>query len=561
MAFGANQIWDVRTTGSDSNGGGFNPANANFAADLTTDANTGNTDSPVVSSASYNFAAGDVGHWLYVKSGTNWTPGWYQIASVASNKATLTASVGSAYLMVNNNPVGLNTAAGVATVGTPTNGTWGIDYSQSDAAPVAFTDLVINAGVNTSFTSAAFPVGKNFVGNTINVTGGTGFTVQRIEVVSTSGTTGTADKSLGTLGSTGGTGNLGGALATPGQAGGLKIAGNDIFIKSGTYTLSNTTPNTAGGPVSDSTGGASASNFGCWVGWSTIRTTNSVDSTRPTISAGAQTTITLMAFTTNYSCARNIILDGNNGASLTGLSYNSNYAFFDRIKAQNCTVRGIYNNGGTVGNVYHRCEVTGCSGTSAFDGTTVCIVVDCEAYGNTIHGFNGNITTVFIRCISSNNTGASTLGFRQVGKAFNCVAYGNGSHGFDFSANVNVSLFENCIAEANGGRGYNTDQITAALLMNCAGYNNTSGDYSTTNVTLVEGFISQSAGSFFTDAAAGDFSLNNTAGRGALLRAAGFPGLMPRGTSTGYLDIGAIQHADPAGGGGGCVPVSFNTII
>ena len=39
-----------------------------------------------------------------------------------------------------------------------------------------------------------------------------------------------------------------------------------------------------------------------------------------------------------------------------------------------------------------------------------------------------------------------------------------------------------------------------------------------------------------------------TAGGGSSLRAAGFPGVMPPGTTTGYADIGAIQHADPAGG-------------
>jgi len=131
MTFSNKLIWENRNDASASNGGGFNPANANFAADLTTDTNTGNTASPIVSSASYNFVAGDVGHWVFIQSGTNWTPGWYLIASVAANKATLTAGVGTAVLYGTSStganyqrPNGLNTAAGCATVGTPTSGVW-----------------------------------------------------------------------------------------------------------------------------------------------------------------------------------------------------------------------------------------------------------------------------------------------------------------------------------------------------------------------------------------------------------------------------------------------------
>ena len=63
MALAAGTIFDFRAsaTSGNLNGAGFNVANANFVTDLTTDANTGNTASPVVSSATYTFVAGDVG--------------------------------------------------------------------------------------------------------------------------------------------------------------------------------------------------------------------------------------------------------------------------------------------------------------------------------------------------------------------------------------------------------------------------------------------------------------------------------------------------------------------
>jgi hypothetical protein len=48
----------------------------------------------------------------------------------------------------------------------------------------------------------------------------------------------------------------------------------------------------------------------------------------------------------------------------------------------------------------------------------------------------------------------------------------------------------------------------------------------------------------FVNAAGGNFALNNTVGAGADCRAAGIPGAFPGGTTTGYLDIGAVQHRD-----------------
>lgn len=551
MAFAAKSIWDFRTTGSDANGGGFDPSNANFAADLTTDTNTGNTASPVVSSASYNFAAGDVGAWLFIKSGTNWTPGWYQIASVAANKATLTASIGSGYLMANSLPVGVTTAAGVATVGTPTGGTWGIDYSQSDSARLSYTDMVIDGTTNTRYTSAGNPVGVNVVGNVVNVTSGTGFTVQRVQVVSVSGTTATCDKSLGTLSSTGGNGSLGGCLATPGQVGGLKIAGNSVFGKNGTYSLTGNTVNTAGCQVSDTTGGVDQTNVSWWVGWSSARHINTADTSWPTVNANAQTSLTLMSFTGQYTRARNWVVDGNARTALTGLNQNNNYQRLDNIRAQNCTAIGIDVQGGN--NVSaNRIAATACSGTAAIrvGNANVTVVYYAEAYANTTHGFVAGNGVRLINCISSGNTGGSTDGFSSssIGyDAINCVAYGNGRAGFDAGSSIGNQFFCNCIAEDNGGAGWSSSSVRQLVsLLNCAGRNNTSGNYSTTNVNNVIGFVTLTA-SAFTNPGSGDFSLNNTAGGGAACRAAGFPGVMPRGTTTGYADIGAVQHQDAGG--------------
>src|SRR5438045_1468178 len=126
MSLSAFTIAEVRGSGSDTACGGlFDPSQTTgmFTDGAATSA-TGN--SPVFTSASYNFAAGDAGAYVYIGAGTNWLPGWYKIASVASNAATLTASVGNVMGSTGGgtaSPTVLNTAAGCASTASPTGAT------------------------------------------------------------------------------------------------------------------------------------------------------------------------------------------------------------------------------------------------------------------------------------------------------------------------------------------------------------------------------------------------------------------------------------------------------
>lgn len=257
-ALPATGIWEINAgaTASNVNGGGFNPGNANFLTDLTTDTNTGDTSAPVVQSASYNFAAGDVGHWLYVSTGTNWYPGWYQIQSVASNKATLSAVAGSTMAIVvtglvtgtANGVYGNKNTTGIASVGTPTGGTFGIDYSQKTTSIINNTDLACADGdaASPAVTSAGSPFGVQHVGNYIRVSAGTGYTTGWYQIVSVSGVTATLDRAVGTDGAkTGGTFRVGGALSFNStldddvmEAG---TAGQVVFVKNnGTVSVGET---------------------------------------------------------------------------------------------------------------------------------------------------------------------------------------------------------------------------------------------------------------------------------------------------------------------------------
>ena len=122
MGFGAGTHWAFDTGGTNLYGGGFDTGNANMPTDLAT--SNGTDAAPVVTSASYTFVASDVGHWLFIKSGTNSIPGWYQVASVVAspNSATLTAGVGAAVKFPTTSPIAPNTAQGIGTASLDTFG-------------------------------------------------------------------------------------------------------------------------------------------------------------------------------------------------------------------------------------------------------------------------------------------------------------------------------------------------------------------------------------------------------------------------------------------------------
>lgn len=520
----------MQTGGHDTNnGGGFDTGVSGFPTDGAATSATGTA--PVFSSASYSFVAGDAGHWIYVKSGTNWTPGWYQIASVSGGAATLNAAVGAAVLDNNKIP---NATAGCATTASPTGATWGIDYSQGTTPFITFTDMVIG-GTTTQFTSAGNPVAKNFVGNVISVTSGTGFTVQRVAVVSTSGTTATCDKSLGTGGSTGGNGGMGGALASLGLAGSVVIAGNWTFVKTGSYTIASATINIATGCYS-----STASAY--IMGYGSVRGDLG---TAPVLTASGISTATIVTNTGPASITANVTVDGATltairGVSIGGIGY--------KIWTKNCTNKGIVFPNATP-NYLVACRASGCTTTGPAIETRQTNLVGCQADGNSVVGYAASVSrNCYAFCIASGNTGASTYGFNDDALFVNCVAYGNGSDGFRVVSTT--TGFVNCIAEGNGGYGVNL-LGAVTLLLKVATYNNTSGavNSSSTPPTSAPYQVVSGSGSFFTNAASGDFSLNATAGAGALARAAGFPGAFPDGLTTGYLDIGAAQHADPQSGG------------
>lgn len=290
MALATGTIFEQRnsaTTGN-VNGSGFNPNNANFPTDLAGTSATG--ASPVVTSATYTFVAGDVGSYVYVKSGTNWIVGWYQIASVSAGAATLTASIGSVVLSINSQGlVTRNTTTGCATTASPTAGTYGVDYSQQDTAVVnGITDFtsVGASAIITSATAGFTPVMVgNFYHQTTTGTGGFGVTGWYEIVSYTNATTVTLDRtsnsgttSVACTGYVGGAGRFSNALESAFMN--MLPASAIAFFKSGVYST---------GSVSVSTTNQTQSTAAFIIGYTSVRGDVCIGTNRPTFAMATAT--------------------------------------------------------------------------------------------------------------------------------------------------------------------------------------------------------------------------------------------------------------------------------
>lgn len=215
MALSASVIWEVEPSANDLNGATFDPSVTGFATDGAATSATGS--SPVFSSASYTFVSGDIGAWVFIKSGTNWLPGWYKIASVSAGAATLSAASGAGITYSASLGRTATTVAGVASTASPTGATWGLDYSQQTSPHVTFNGSTVTAatsGTSTTITLTGYTPGVNDVGNGLQIASGTNFVAGYYTVESISGATWVLDRNCTSGVGAAMVGRAGGALTT-----------------------------------------------------------------------------------------------------------------------------------------------------------------------------------------------------------------------------------------------------------------------------------------------------------------------------------------------------------
>lgn len=436
----------------------------------------------------------------------------------------------------------------VRTGGADTNGAGydsgiasaGTDYSQQNSAQLTLTDIITNG--TTTITSVTGGFTAAMIGNGIYLSGA-GVTTAGIFFVITRTNTNTitVDRSPGT--GVGNTGNVGGAAGSLGFVGGQMVAGNIMYVASGTYTVTSATANIAAGCVSlpATTAPGANTRISCY----TVSRGDGAP-TRPTIAAnGSITTFTLVTLAASCYVEH---LRGDCNSRTSGRAFfaaGSTFSTCYHCKGLNCTNSAF-------SGIYHciRCSSTACSTVTTF--TSIAYAYACTAYLNTITGFTIGSGS-YVKCASISNTGSTSVhGFSVAGSGgniVNCTSYGNGGNGFNQSAVATLrrSTFINCYAEANGVYGYGanaTDDLD--LLINCGAYNNTSGATNNINAICILGFITLTT-TAFNNAAGLDFSINTTGTGGALLNNAGIPGAistnqLPELSTLDYVDVGVVHH-------------------
>ncbi len=525
-AIPANTYVDVRSSAAASNvnGGAFSPAQATATKTVTaaTDLVVDSTNNKLVTSAGHTFVSGDVNRFISVTAGTNWDIGNYQVLSISGSGAILDLS-----------PAPTGTTGGTYDLYT------GIDYSQQDAAQIAFTDIVVGA-TTTQGTSVLNPFTTSMEGNAVNVLSGAGCTVQRAVIISVSGITATFDKSLGTAASAC-TGNLGGSFLTVGAAATFAaVSGNNVFVKSGTYTLTAT------------------ATFAVVQLLQGYGTNHHDGGTKPLITTATNST-NLITFNSTLT-VQNVSLSNTAGTRGALLFCGANFAV---VNVDNSIL-----DGGTFG-------VLGDNSTASAAGL---IMRGSEVKNSTTGGIKIWFQIIIDSSYIHDNTGsgvaktsAQNLTYVVTNSIFavntNGIDPANGDGVFTVKNNAFVSntaagisngilgFYENNVFWGNGTWGI-AGPPSGIWQSNAFG-SNTSGDVSLpaqNRYNPTTNRIKLTASPFVSST---NFALNNTAGGGALLKQAGYPGTFLGGTSTGYMDIGAVQTSG-APGSGACSAAIIN---
>jgi hypothetical protein len=432
---------------------------------------------------------------------------------------------------------------------SPANkGATGVDLTYPTSSPTTFTSSLSAVGT-TALTDSGAGFTNLMLGNCVNISGQGSYFITAF----TSSSIVTVDRTLGTFATTSGV--VGGALASLGATCLPGLPANSItvtayvHIKAGSYSITSATPCINGGTYTSS--GPPRYNQTA-IGYTNTRF--DYGGTRPVLQIAASTSgVTIL----NGPNVAYLSLDGNSNTTSRGV-LSGTAIIYDNVFA-NFTNSAVASGNPTNGSVIAYNTATGCSTQPVFQGVTFqsAIYLYNEAYGNTATAFNGGMT--FIKNIASGNSGATTDGFAITasGGAGNAltgnVAYGNGRHGFNVTGSAYVAYINN-IAEGNGtsGTGYgfvgfSSGLGTIYLFLSNGTYNNQSGATLNMAQSISTGNVALTA-SPFVDAGSGNFALNAVAGAGAAMRAAGFPALFPRGTTSSYQDVGASQHKDLGGG-------------
>lgn len=436
-----------------------------------------------------------------------------------------------------------------------TAGGSGTNYSHQDAAQLSVTDG--SAAGTTTLTSVTGGFTTAMVDNILQVSGGT-LTAGFYRIVSRTDTNNVV------LDRTPGTGSLstvkvGGRFATIQKAQDAmtisdKIFAVGAFTTTATTTLSKTTLPVASRMQSRLIGGATSAN----------------DGGRATITLSTNSNLSAIQTTGDGWSIENFVIDGNNlsgsiGIDIVGTSFGMvNVTNCKIVNTKNLAIYGHANSWILI----EDCEITSCTDGIYVGGQRVS-VVRCFIHDNALVSYSPiHFLTSCDEChvawnLVTNNTGCTYGIFSGGGtcRITNNTVYNSGAIGVTTSGNYYGPMIvrNNIIVNSAGYGMVGASGYPAQPWWDGnAYYNNTSGtrqyldDTGSVNaINAVSPYtnvldVILSAGPF-TNAAGGDFTLNNTAGGGAACRGAGTPGPLLGVSQTGKIDMGCFQHADTGG--------------
>jgi|SRR5579859_7182854 len=578
MSLDGQVIFDVRNGGSDNNGGGFRGGStlaAPSAPSLST-ATTGGT----IAAGTYFFVVtyldgnGETSQSAESSITTTGTTSTITVTSPAAQTqgalysiyaGTTTGgpywpqNVGSSSILLGTNQTYTST---LVSSGTQAPGT---DYSQQTAAQIVFDGVTITgttSGVSSSLILSGVTPTATHVGNLVQITGGTNFTTGVYQIVGFTPTTWTLDRACASAAASGMTGNMGGAFATPGKVASLNVGSPSVcYIKSDINISLSNSANVSGGKISQGSK---------YIGWSTNRTLFNLDSSRPTLKAGANSmTLINLGGNSQNQMIRNIIFDANTHTSCTAVVAGSADTVVMNCKTLGAFQIGYQLDGFTEGARCYACQDDGSTG-SAFKSTSNPggYILGCVATnvpnGATAFDCSSVGGQHVSHCIAKSVSSGTGKGFYiRASHAEFIVAYGfsgvaaEGIHfesdGGTFRTQIFNAVGYNCTVNffAGNGAGGGGNINSTMLLMNSAGGGSGTNFNGSSNNTLFANQIinfQTLTGDPFTNAAGGDFTTNATAGAGALLRALGFPSSFPGLSTTSGPDIGAAQTTLAGGG-------------
>jgi hypothetical protein len=602
-AFSSSVYWEVRTTGDDTNGGGFRGGSCLSTPSAPTVSTSSSGGSIAANTYYFVITFQDVYGETSASAQTSVT------TTGSSSTITITAptqptgpfaskfstwavyesttSGGPYALMTNGAPLPFGTNKTYTSITTSSWNAPGTDYAQQDSPQVTINNSTITCTTTTNgdvltFTAGYTPTQAD-VGNVVHITAGTNTTTGWFEIISFSSTTWTLSTLLTNNGfhvNNGGgagsaiTGKMGGGFQNVGQAylsrGNSVTSGQRIWIKShatNVYSVTSTATNSAVGCLVDGYGNSTGS-FGtvsaawpaAYIGYQT--THGDYTGTRPIIQNN-QATTNMIKLQGNGIIFDNITVDCNSKA-IPG--------FVLAALGATC-IRSVIKNIGTGGGQINvssgqmiNCEITAGGGGSSNDVMTLSggQVISC-----TFHDF-------------SVATGGTTTCVRIAGNAcvlYDCILYNSTKQasgnmiGIGFSNSAQGSTVIGCTVTGFGGSGIQAILQDYWSVINCISYNNGNGTstfdldsivsptvnqawlgnaYATVNPTLSIAVMMNNnvllSANPFTSVSGNDLRLNSTAGGGTACKAAAWPLTYPFVTNgTNYADLGALQ-SQAAGG-------------